>query len=156
MTHVPCPLTEHRSRDVGVSRKHLSECLDCRESERIAAWMHEFDKQTHFPEGAASPGLILFKARRLEKQRAQRWVVMPILLAQAGSSILGAVIAAWILLTNPMGILPKILQGFRSLSNVDSDIVLGGLGLVLISSAIGYFAFGRRIKAESSDLFSRS
>lgn len=155
MTRLPCTMNENRSRFVGVSAKHIAGCPDCRETERVSAWMQRLERHTSFPDTTALPGLLLFKARLLERRNAQSRAAMPILSVQAGSIGLGSIIIAWIFLSSPLGILPNIQEAFRSLSKVNPYLVLGGMIFVMICSAIGYLLFGNRVKGGSSDLHSR-
>lgn len=87
-------LAGRHSENTGM-RRHLAGCPACRETAKIAGWMHRFASETNGPQDLRPAGSILFKARLIEKQTAVRRALLPIMWMKAlaaGLAVSGLVI----------------------------------------------------------------
>jgi hypothetical protein len=110
-----------------------------KEIQTADAWMQKFAEQTALPQNLPAPGLLLFKARLIEKQSAVIRAVQPIIRAQIASVLIFALGAGWLLLKSRMQIGSLLKETFLSLSSVATLFVLGVSSAVLICLAFAYF-----------------
>ena len=137
------------ARISGVPAEHIAGCFDCQENERVSAWMRKLSEQTSVPAQAASAGLVLFKARLIEKERAHRRASRPIIWVQGGNIVVGMIVMVWMLARTRMQFVPMVKGIFQPLLTVDQFIVLGGISTILICLALSYFLLSTKATARS-------
>lgn len=152
MTKSPCLEYKNKPRPSwtsGVSAEHIAGCFDCQESERVSDWMQKLGEQTSVPEHSSSPGLLLFKARLIEKQLAQRRAGRPIIWVQSGNIVVGLIVMVWMLGKFRMQFVPIVQGILLALLKVDQLFVFGGVSMILICLVLGYFLHSAKAVAKS-------
>lgn len=122
---------------------HVARCAECGNLQKISARMQKFAADTAaLPLNLPAPGLILFKARLLEKQSAVERATQPIIKAQIASAIIFAAAICWLLVTGKTIAVSVFTETFRGLLTVAPLIVLAAVGAGLICLAFAYFLRG--------------
>ncbi len=119
--------------------RHIAECAECGKLQRASDWMQKFSAATAPPQNLPAPGLLLFKARLIEKQSAAIRAVQPIVRAQIASVLIFVLGTVWVLLKSRMQIGSLLKETFLSLSSVATLLVLGVSSAVLICLVFAYF-----------------
>lgn len=101
--------------------------------------MREFAAVTSAPQNLPAPGLLLFKARLVEKQSEASRALQPVVFARATSATIFLLVVGWLLLKSQSPISFLIKEAFRSLSAV-APLLVSGIAIgSLICLAFAYF-----------------
>ena len=117
---------------------HIAACDDCREAEKVSAWMQKFALRSA-PRVLPAPGFILFKARLARKRVARNRAVKPIVWTQIFSALLVGLAFVYLQTVESFSIGGILNQTLARLKPLAPFMVLGLMSADLICSAFAYF-----------------
>lgn len=123
---------------------HVADCAECLEARKVADWMQKFAARTAPPRNLPAPGLILFKARLLEKYSAARRAVQPIFWMQIASALIVAAAVLYLQAKSGISIGAILTEPFASLSPAVQVTFFGLMGAILICLTLAYFLRGTK------------
>lgn len=114
---------------------HLETCADCRETAKVMRFFQRNLPKESAPKNLPAAGLVMWKFRLREKQRAAEQINRPLFIAQIIAAVVLCVFLVWFLNTDAV-LSAALNRVFASLEQILALIIAGTLTFAVIAVTI--------------------